>query len=121
VLGVQASSGEKPRSRVRRPDYHAATSTTSIGAGAIPEWAAGVQVMPDSYDQYFEGIALLDATKLVPEELVPCQPIGRMTLTVPVNISPNRQVASMSATSSGIDSPTTPLLRAASSATSTHN
>ena len=35
---------------------------------------------PDSDDQYFEGIDLLDATKLVPEELVPVQPIGRMTL-----------------------------------------
>jgi catalase len=36
--------------------------------------------MPDSDDQYFKGIDLLDATKAVPEELVPVQPIGRMTL-----------------------------------------
>jgi catalase len=36
--------------------------------------------MPDSDDQYFNGIDLLDSTKLVPEELVPVQPVGRMTL-----------------------------------------
>src|SRR3954454_17263375 len=42
--------------------------------------------MPDSDDQCFQGIALLDATKIVPEELVPVQPIGRLTLNrVPVN------------------------------------
>ena len=39
-----------------------------------------MQVMPDSDDQYFNGIDLLDATKIVPEEPVPVQPIGRMTL-----------------------------------------
>ena len=39
-----------------------------------------MQVMPDSEDQTFRGIDLLDSTKLVPEELVPVQPIGRMTL-----------------------------------------
>src|SRR5688572_33427431 len=36
--------------------------------------------MPDTEDQFFEEIDLLDATKIVPEERVPVQPIGRMTL-----------------------------------------
>jgi catalase len=62
------------------PDFHRRDLFNAIGAGAFPEWELGVQVMPDSEDQYFEGIDLLDATKLVPEELVPVQPIGRMTL-----------------------------------------
>ena len=62
------------------PDFHRRDLYNSIGAGAFPEWELGVQVMPDSDDQMFEGIDLLDATKLVPEELVPVQPIGRMTL-----------------------------------------
>ena len=62
------------------PDFHRRDLYNAIGAGAFPEWELGVQVMPDSDDQYFEGIDLLDATKLVPEELVPVQPIGRMTL-----------------------------------------
>ena len=62
------------------PDFHRRDLYNAIGAGAFPEWELGVQVMPDTDDQYFEGIDLLDATKLVPEELVPVQPIGRMTL-----------------------------------------
>jgi catalase len=62
------------------PDFHRRDLYNAIGAGAFPEWELGVQVMPDSDDQYFEGIDLLDSTKLVPEELVPVQPIGRMTL-----------------------------------------
>ena len=62
------------------PDFHRRDLFNAIGDGAFPEWELGVQVMPDSDDQYFEGIDLLDSTKLVPEELVPVQPIGRMTL-----------------------------------------
>ncbi|MEY2458790.1 MAG: catalase [Acidimicrobiaceae bacterium] len=62
------------------PDFHRRDLYNAIGAGAFPEWELGVQVMPDSDDQYFEGIDLLDATKLVPEELAPVQPIGRLTL-----------------------------------------
>lgn len=62
------------------PDFHRRDLYNAIGAGAFPEWELGVQVMPDSDDQYFNGIDLLDSTKLVPEELVPVQPVGRMTL-----------------------------------------
>jgi catalase len=62
------------------PDFHRRDLFNAIGAGAFPEWELGIQVMPDSEDQYFNGIDLLDATKLVPEELVPVQPVGRMTL-----------------------------------------
>src|SRR5688572_13791924 len=62
------------------PDFHRRDLYNAIGGGAFPEWELGVQVMPDSEDQYFNGIDLLDSTKIVPEELVPVQPIGRMTL-----------------------------------------
>jgi catalase len=62
------------------PDYHRRDLYNAIGAGAYPEWELGVQVMPDSEDQMFEGIDLLDSTKIVPEELVPVEPIGRMVL-----------------------------------------
>jgi catalase len=37
-------------------------------------------VFPDTDDQMFEGIDLLDATKFVPEELAPVRLVGRMTL-----------------------------------------
>ena len=62
------------------PDFHRRDLYNAIGGGAFPEWELGVQVMPDSEDQMFEGIDLLDATKIVPEELAPVQPLGRMTL-----------------------------------------
>jgi catalase len=62
------------------PDFHRRDLYNAIGAGAFPQWELGVQVMPDTDDQYFDGIDLLDATKLVPEELVPVQTIGTLTL-----------------------------------------
>jgi catalase len=62
------------------PDFHRRDLYNAIGAGVFPEWELGVQVMPDTEDQTFEGIDLLDSTKIVPEELVPVQPVGRMTL-----------------------------------------
>jgi catalase len=62
------------------PDYHRRDLWNAIEAGAFPEWDLGVQVFPDTEDQMFQGIDLLDPTKLVPEELAPVRIIGRMTL-----------------------------------------
>jgi catalase len=62
------------------PDYHRRDLFNAIAAGLFPEWELGVQIFPDAPDQRFEGIDLLDSTKIVPEELVPVQPLGRMTL-----------------------------------------
>ena len=62
------------------PDFHRRDLWDAIEAGAFPEWDLGIQVLPDSEDQTFEGIDLLDATKLVPEELAPVEIIGRLTL-----------------------------------------
>ena len=62
------------------PDFHRRDLADAIEAGAFPEWELGIQVFPDNEEQTFEGIDLLDPTKLVPEELAPVQPIGLMTL-----------------------------------------
>ncbi|QGU08004.1 Catalase HPII [Corynebacterium occultum] len=62
------------------PDFHRRDLADAIEAGAFPEWDLGVQVFPDTEDQMFQGIDLLDPTKIVPEELVPVQIIGTMTL-----------------------------------------
>jgi catalase len=51
-----------------------------IDAGAFLEYELGIQVMPDDGSDSFEGIDLLDPTKLVPEELAPVQLIGKLTL-----------------------------------------
>ncbi|KAJ5930949.1 hypothetical protein N7466_006442 [Penicillium verhagenii] len=51
----------------------------AIEAGRYPEWELGVQIM-DEDDQLRFGFDLLDPTKIVPEELVPITPLGKMQL-----------------------------------------
>jgi catalase len=62
------------------PDFHRRDLAEAIESGAFPEWELGIQVMPDDESESFEGIDLLDPTKIVPEELAPVQLIGRLTL-----------------------------------------
>jgi catalase len=62
------------------PDFHRRDLYEAIEAGAFPEWDLGIQVFPDTPEETFEGIDLLDPTKLVPEELAPVQIIGTMVL-----------------------------------------
>jgi catalase len=77
------------------PDFHRRDLADAIEAGAFPEWELGVQVFPDTPDQMFEGIDLLDPTKIVPEELAPVRPIGKLVLNAnPQNyFSETEQVA----------------------------
>jgi catalase len=62
------------------PDFHRRDMADGIEAGAFFEYELGIQVMSDDGTDSFEGIDLLDPTKLVPEELAPVQLIGKMTL-----------------------------------------
>ncbi len=62
------------------PDFHRRDLADAIEAGAHPEWDLGLQLFPDTPEETFEGIDLLDATKMVPEELAPVQVVGTMTL-----------------------------------------
>jgi catalase len=62
------------------PDFHRRDLAEAIEAGAFPEWELGLQLLPDRDDQFFEGIDLLDPTKIVPEELAPVQLVGKLTL-----------------------------------------
>ena len=61
------------------PDFHRRDLWEAIGTGNFPEWELGVQVA-DEEDQEKYGFDMLDPTKLLPEELVPVQRIGKMTL-----------------------------------------
>ena len=63
------------------PDFHRRDLADAIEAGAYPAWELGVQVFPDTPEQTYEGIDLLDPTKIVPEEIAPVQPVGLMVLT----------------------------------------
>src|ERR671926_1102481 len=62
------------------PDFHRRDLYDAIEAGAHPRGGRGIQVMPDTEDETFEGIDLLDPTKIVPEELAPVQMIGKLVL-----------------------------------------
>ena len=62
------------------PDFHRRDLYDAIENGAFPEWDLGIQVFPDTPEETFQGIDLLDPTKLVPEELAPVQIIGTLVL-----------------------------------------
>ncbi|MCW2546738.1 MAG: catalase, partial [Mycobacterium sp.] len=62
------------------PDFHRRDMYDAIEAGAFLEYELGIQVMPDDGTDSFQGIDLLDPTKLVPEELAPVQLIGKLTV-----------------------------------------
>jgi catalase len=61
------------------PDFHRRDLWEAIEAGAYPEWELGVQVFSEEEAERF-SFDILDSTKIVPEELVPITPLGRMVL-----------------------------------------
>jgi len=61
------------------PDFHRRDLFESIQAGGFPEWEFGVQLFTEEDAAKFP-FDHLDSTKLIPEELVPLQIIGRMVL-----------------------------------------
>lgn len=61
------------------PDFHRRDLYEAIASGNYPEWELGVQIVPEEDEMKFD-FDLLDATKIIPEELVPVTPIGRMVL-----------------------------------------
>jgi catalase len=82
LLGVHSLTWEEAQLAAGvDPDFHRRDLADAIESGAHPQYDLGIQVFPDTPEQTFEGIDLLDPTKIVPEELAPVQVIGRMTLT----------------------------------------
>ena len=61
------------------PDFHRRDLWEAIEAGAFPEYELGVQIFTEDDAERF-SFDVLDATKIIPEELVPVTPIGRMVL-----------------------------------------
>ncbi len=61
------------------PDFHRRDMWDAITTGNFPEWELGVQVFDDAFADEFD-FDVLDATKLIPEELVPIRRVGRMVL-----------------------------------------
>jgi catalase len=61
------------------PDFHRRDLWEAIESGNYPEWELGFQVFSEADAEKFSFDAL-DATKLIPEELIPVKPVGRMVL-----------------------------------------
>jgi len=61
------------------PDFHRRDLWEAIESGEYPEWELGLQIFTADEAERF-SFDILDATKLIPEELVPILPVGRMVL-----------------------------------------
>jgi len=80
LLGVHSVAWDEAQNiSGKDPDFHRRDLWDAIEAGAFPEWELGVQVVAEE-DEFKFDFDLLDPTKLIPEELVPVQRIGKMTL-----------------------------------------
>jgi catalase len=80
VLGLhQVVWDEAQKISGKDPDFHRRDLWDAIASGNFPEWELGVQIVEEKDEHKFD-FDLLDATKLIPEELVPVKRIGRLTL-----------------------------------------
>ena len=61
------------------PDFHRRDLYAAIESGDLPQWDLGVQVFDEAFADDFD-FDVLDATKLIPEEVLPIRVIARMTL-----------------------------------------
>jgi catalase len=79
-LGVHSVAwDEATKISGKDPDFHRRDLWEAIENGAFPEWELGIQVVAEE-DEHKFPFDLLDPTKLIPEELVPVQLVGKMVL-----------------------------------------
>lgn len=96
------------------PDFHRRGLFEAIEEGNFPEYELGIQVVEEK-DEFKFDFDLLDPTKIIPEELVPVQIIGKLTL----NRNPDNYFAETEQVAfcvgnlvSGIDVTNDPLMQA---------
>jgi catalase len=95
------------------PDFHRRDLWTAIETGNFPEWELQFQLFDQAFADSFE-FDILDPTKLIPEELLPPIPVGRLVLDrMPDNFfAETEQVAFMTQNvPPGIDFSNDPLLQ----------
>ena len=61
------------------PDFHRRDLWSAIESGDFPEWELGLQLFDEDFADKFD-FDVLDATKIIPEELVPLRMVGRLVL-----------------------------------------
>jgi catalase len=80
LLGVHSVAWDEAQNiSGKDSDFHRRDLWNAIESGNFPEWELGIQVVPEADEHKFD-FDLLDPTKLIPEELVPVQRIGKLTL-----------------------------------------
>jgi catalase len=80
LLGVHSVAwDEAQKISGKDPDFHRRDLWEAIDEGAFPEWELGLQIVEEE-DEFAFGFDLLDPTKIIPEELVPVQRVGKLTL-----------------------------------------
>ena len=80
VLGVHSLVwDEAVKLAGKDTDFHRRDLWEAIDRGQYPAFEFGVQIVPEEDEHKFD-FDLLDATKLIPESIVPVQIIGKMTL-----------------------------------------
>jgi catalase len=80
VLGVHSNVFDEAQKLAGKdPDFHRRDLWDTIDMGDYPEYELGVQIIEEADEHKFD-FDILDATKLIPEELVPVRPIGKMVL-----------------------------------------
>jgi catalase len=95
------------------PDFHRRDMFDSLEKGNFFEWELGLQILPEEDELKFD-FDILDATKIIPEDLIPVQRVGRMVLNRnPDNyFAETEQVAFMTSNVvPGIDFSNDPLLQ----------
>jgi catalase len=95
------------------PDFHRRDLWNSIQSGHFPEWELHVQLFDQDFADSFD-FDVLDATKIIPEEVLPTRAIGRLVLDrMPDNFfADTEQVAFMTQNvPAGIDFSNDPLLQ----------
>ncbi len=61
------------------PDFHRRDLWHAIEEGNFPEWELGLQLFDEAFAEKFD-FDVLDATKLIPEEILPLRKVGRLVL-----------------------------------------
>ncbi|HSZ40165.1 MAG TPA: catalase [Trebonia sp.] len=61
------------------PDFHRRDLWDAISQGDYPEWELCLQLFDDEFADQF-AFDVLDPTKIIPEEILPAQPVGRLVL-----------------------------------------
>jgi catalase len=113
-LGLQSVAwNEAVKINGADPDFHRRDLWESIKSGAFPEWELQVQLFDQEFADSFD-FDILDATKIIPEEILPPIPVGRLVLDrMPDNFfAETEQVAFMTQNvPPGIDFSNDPLLQ----------